>query len=596
MSVKMKNGAAGSSLKDVIEKDSILYKWASHDDASFHNFTQDEATNIRNALLSWYRANRRSLPWRGDAPPFDGSTAGVNHSNSNKKSKKQKNQPSITNFFATTKQPNSKECQTKDEEAQIESISSDEALPITPYGVWVSEIMLQQTRVEAVIPFYLKWIKRFPTVEHLANASEEDVNSHWAGLGFYRRARLLHNGAKKVVQEFDGQLPESVNGLMEIDGIGRYTACAIASIAFHLSVPVVDGNVCRVLSRLRGIANHIKAPILKDDVGWKLAEQIVSAGDGKHAGEVNQALMELGATYCSPSGTGIDERDPLKDFYMSPQIGAAFVEEQRRLVHAGFDTFPTDEYVGEAFASRKEGCICKVCDGKGVYTVLDELTTAAESLYDDANACAKHIGHSVFPTDPPKKAKREEVLSVAALSYLSSDDSVERWLLVRRPSGGLLSGQWEFPSVCVWTSESETPKSGKKRKNDAVPVPMIDSDDRVQALNDLLKEYTPASSEESQDWLVECPRTQVGEKPIEHIFSHIRHTMWVEHGDGSRYADSSYPGDLISEKGKELRWMSESDMKDVGITAGVKKILKAVKEERKNGSKSTKRSHKKSKK
>ncbi len=439
-------------------------------------------------------------------------------------------------------------------------------------------------------------MKRFPNVEHLANASEEDVNSHWAGLGFYRRARLLHNGAKKVVQEFDGQLPESVNGLMEIDGIGRYTACAIASIAFDLSVPVVDGNVCRVLSRLRGIANHIKAPILKDDVGWKLAEQIVTAGDGKHAGEVNQALMELGATYCSPSGTGIDERDPLKDFYMSPQIGAAFVEEQRRLVHAGFDTFPTDEYVGEAFASRKEGCICKVCDGKGVYTVLDELTTAAESLNDDANACAKHIGHSVFPTDPPKKAKREEVLSVAALSYLSSDDSVERWLLVRRPSGGLLSGQWEFPSVCVWTSESETSKSGKKRKNAAVPVPMIDSDERVQALNDLLKQYTPASSEESQDWLVVCPRMQVGKKPIEHIFSHIRHTMWVEHGDGSRYADSSYPSEWISEKGKELRWMSESDMKDVGITAGVKKILKAVKEERKRGSKSTKRSHKKSKK
>lgn len=156
LAMSVKNNAAGSSLKDVIEKDSILYKWASHDDASFHNFTQDEATNIRNALLSWYRANRRSLPWRGDAPPFDGSTAGVNNSKSNKKSKKQKNQPSITSSLATTKQPNSKECQTKDEEAQIELISSDEALPITPYGVWVSEIMLQQTRVEAVIPFYLK--------------------------------------------------------------------------------------------------------------------------------------------------------------------------------------------------------------------------------------------------------------------------------------------------------------------------------------------------------------------------------------------------------------------------------------------------------
>ena len=439
-------------------------------------------------------------------------------------------------------------------------------------------------------------MERFPTVEHLASASEDDVNAHWAGLGFYRRAKLLHNGAKKVVQEFESELPASVNELMEIDGIGRYTASAIASIAFDLSVPVVDGNVCRVLSRLRGIANHIKAPILKDDVGWKLAEQIVRAGDGKHAGEVNQALMELGATYCAPSGTGTDERDPLREFYMSPQIGAAFVEEQRRLVHAGFDTFPTNEYIDEASASRKEGCICKVCDGEGVHTVLNELADATESL-NDANACAKHIGHSTFPTAPPKKAKREEVLSVAVLSYLSSDDSVERWLLVRRPSEGLLARQWEFPSVCVWTSESEEkPKSGKKRKNVAIQVPTIDSNERVQALNELLEDYTPASSDESQDWLVECPRTQVGEKPIEHIFSHIRHTMWVEYGDGSRYADSSYPGEWTSQaEGRELRWMSEADMKNVGVTAAIKKILKAVKAERKKGLKCTKMPHKKSK-
>lgn len=144
------------SLKDAIDKDSILFKWASHDDASFHDFSQHEASNIRHALLSWYRANRRRLPWRGDAPPFDGSTAGVNKPNSNKKTRKQKNQPSIKTFFATTKQPNSDEGQPKDDEAQVESSSSYEALPVTPYGVWVSEIMLQQTRVEAVIPFYLK--------------------------------------------------------------------------------------------------------------------------------------------------------------------------------------------------------------------------------------------------------------------------------------------------------------------------------------------------------------------------------------------------------------------------------------------------------
>lgn len=430
-------------------------------------------------------------------------------------------------------------------------------------------------------------MKSFPTVQDLANASEEDVNAHWAGLGFYRRARLLHKGAKKVVEEFNGKLPDTVDGLMEIDGIGRYTASAIASIAFNVMVPVVDGNVCRVLSRLRGIANHIKAPILKDDFGWKLAEQIVSAGDGKHAGEVNQALMELGATYCAPSGTGTDDRDPLREFYMSPQIGAAFLDEQRRLMDAGFHCIPVDEYMEEVIASREKGCACKVCDGEGVRTVLNELSTAIESP-NGSGLCDEHVGHAVFPTAPPKKAKREEVLSVAALSYASTKDYVERWLLVRRPKDGLLAGQWEFPSVCVWTSESDKPKSGKKQKNAAVEVPTIHSDERVRALDGLLDGFS-SSAEGSHDWLVECSRVPVGDKPIEHVFSHVRHTMWIEHGDGSKHVDSSFASEWTSEEGKELRWMSEADMKDVGVTAGVKKILKAVNAQRQVSSKQKKK-------
>ena len=117
----------------------------------------------------------------------------------------------------------------------------------------------------------------FPTVHSLANATAEEVNSHWAGLGFYRRARLLHAGAKRVVSEYNGIVPNAVKELMKIEGIGRYTASAIASIAYGVEVPVVDGNVCRVLSRLTGVANHIKAGVLKDDLGWSLAERIIKA-------------------------------------------------------------------------------------------------------------------------------------------------------------------------------------------------------------------------------------------------------------------------------------------------------------------------------
>ena len=406
----------------------------------------------------------------------------------------------------------------------------------------------------------------------LAVASEEDVNSHWAGLGFYRRARLLHSGAKRVVELHDGQLPQTVDELMEIEGIGRYTASAIASIAFDVCVPVVDGNVCRVLSRLRGIGNHIKAPILKDDRGWKLAKQIVSAGDKTHAGEVNQALMELGATYCAPSGTGTDERDPLKPFYMSQQIASAFVREKKRLMLAGFDSFPVEKYMDEAIASREH--VCKLCDDHGARSILDQLSSAAEGLNSNATN-AGHLGHGVFPTAPPKKAKHEEVLAVAVLSYAPLKESVERrWLLVKRPANGLLAGQWEFPSACVWTSTSTKPSSVKKRKSIETKVPTIVALERMRALDSLLQELL----HEGHDWLQECNRHEVGAEPIEHIFSHVRHTMWVEHGDVSKLVDKSAPDEWTSPEGKELRWMSEDDMHQVGITAGVKKILKAVKQ------------------
>jgi A/G-specific adenine glycosylase len=322
---------------------------------------------------------------------------------------------------------------------------------------------------------------------------------------------------------------------------------------------------------LRGIANHIKAPILKDDLGWKLAKQIVSAGDGTHAGEVNQALMELGATYCAPSGTGTDDRDPLKSFYLSSQIGLAFVEERKRLMEAGFDSFPVEEYMYEAIASREH--VCKLCDGEGVRLIFDGLSGAAE-LVNGTTTNAGQLGHGVFPTSPPKKAKREEVLAVAALSHVTTKMSTKRrWLLVKRPANGLLGGQWEFPSVCVWTSASTTPTSGEKRKNATTEVPTIDAPKRVEALNSLLQEL----SSEGHDWLEECNRHEVGAEPIEHVFSHVRHTMWIEHGDGSKHVDKLISVEWTSSEGKELRWMSEDDMQQVGVTAGVKKILKAVK-------------------
>ncbi len=159
-----------------------------------------------------------------------------------------------------------------------------------PYRVWLSEIMLQQTRVAAVIDHYKRFLERFPTVEKLARARESTVLAAWSGLGYYRRARMLHAAAKKVVSDFNGHFPSTAEGLRLLPGIGRYTSAAIASIAFDQPAAVVDGNVERVLQRVAG-------EVLAGEPLWQKAQELVSPG---RAGDFNQAMMELGATVCSP--------------------------------------------------------------------------------------------------------------------------------------------------------------------------------------------------------------------------------------------------------------------------------------------------------
>jgi A/G-specific adenine glycosylase len=159
-----------------------------------------------------------------------------------------------------------------------------------PYRVWVSEIMLQQTRVETVVPYYERWLERFPTVDALAAASTDDVLHAWQGLGYYSRARNLHRAAGVVRERWRGQVPDTTETLRALPGVGAYTAGAIASIAYGRRVPAVDGNVRRVLSRLAD--RDFTAAALQD-----LAAALVPAD---RPGDFNQALMELGATVCTP--------------------------------------------------------------------------------------------------------------------------------------------------------------------------------------------------------------------------------------------------------------------------------------------------------
>lgn len=175
-----------------------------------------------------------------------------------------------------------------------------------PYRTWVSETMLQQTRVETVLGYYARFLERFPTVQALAEAPQDDVLKLWEGLGYYSRARNLHKGAKQVVMEHGGVIPQEVEALRKISGVGPYTAGAIASIAYERAVPAVDGNVIRVVSRLRGIRENVGIPSVRRMIEQTAAEMV----SPDRPGDFNQALMDLGATVCVP-GTPACEKCPL---------------------------------------------------------------------------------------------------------------------------------------------------------------------------------------------------------------------------------------------------------------------------------------------
>src|SRR3990172_6150877 len=165
-----------------------------------------------------------------------------------------------------------------------------------PYRIWISEIMLQQTTVKAVVGYYERFLREFPTVEALAAAPEESVLRQWEGLGYYTRARNLHRAAGVVVRELSGRFPQEVDELLRLPGIGRYTAGAVASFAFDRPAPIVEANTQRLYSRLLGYAGDLRSST-GQRVLWQFAERLVPH---KSPGRFNQALMELGATVCAP--------------------------------------------------------------------------------------------------------------------------------------------------------------------------------------------------------------------------------------------------------------------------------------------------------
>ena len=187
----------------------------------------------------------------------------------------------------------------------------------TPYRVWISEIMLQQTRVAAVLDYYHRFLEAAPTVEALAELPEERLMKLWQGLGYYSRARNLQKAARQVMEEWGGVFPNTYEAIRSLAGVGDYTAGAISSIAFGLPVPAVDGNVLRVCARLRADDSDISLQATKKRVTEDLAQVIPLDAPG----EFNQAMMELGATVCLPNGAPQCERCPAADFCRAFQEG-----------------------------------------------------------------------------------------------------------------------------------------------------------------------------------------------------------------------------------------------------------------------------------
>ncbi|XVF21216.1 hypothetical protein REPUB_Repub12eG0071600 [Reevesia pubescens] len=300
-------------------------------------FSEEDTQKIRASLLEWYDKNQRDLPWR------------IRRNDKN----------------------------VKEEEEEEEEKRA--------YGVWVSEVMLQQTRVQTVIDYYNRWMQKWPSLQHLAQASLEEVNEMWAGLGYYRRARFLLEGAKMIVAG-GFEFPNTVSTLRKVPGIGDYTAGAIASIAFKEVVPVVDGNVVRVFARLKAISANPKDRITVKNF-WKLAAQLV---DPSQPGDFNQSLMELGATLCTP---------------LNPSCPSCPVSSQCRALYNS----KNDESV--------------------MVTDYPMKVVKAKQRHDFSTVCVVEMSGS------------------QGISQQSQSDS--RFLLLKRPDEGLLAGLWEFPSVTL---------------------------------------------------------------------------------------------------------------------------------------------------
>lgn len=349
------------------------------------------------------------------------------------------------------------------------------ALSVRAYEVWISEIMLQQTRVAVVKDYWTRWMKKWPTMADLAGAQEDEVMAAWRGLGYYSRARRILDAARKVVKDpaRGGLLPQTAKELEdEMPGVGRYTAGAISAIAFGNADCMVDGNVLRVLSRQLGILGDVKSDKTVIDVLWAAAQALVEAttlersdvgGDTGRTlpsdvpGRWGQALMELGSTLCTPQPNCV----------VCPIHFTCRAFEEGRTIAAVKGLVQDDSRDVNGLADMED--ICGICSDWDMGTLehprgVAKRSKRCEQSHGDglppeaAEVAMLHARR--FPVRIPKKAVREEETVVCAVRRTVDG----RYLIQKRPEKGLLAGLWELPSQVLSVDRGDGSTAASRRQ------------------------------------------------------------------------------------------------------------------------------------
>ncbi|KAK3899950.1 A/G-specific adenine DNA glycosylase [Staphylotrichum tortipilum] len=431
---------------------------------------------------------------------------------------------------------------------------SPSALSQRAYQVWISEVMLQQTRVAVVIGYWTRWMARWPAISDLAAASEEEVLGMWQGLGYYSRARRVWQAARLVCEQMGAMLPGEVGALMRVPGVGRYTAGAVASIVFGVAAPVVDGNVLRVLSRQMGVLGDVKGDKAVIERLWDTAEQLVKAvagdGDGEEPsdrpGRWGQALMELGSTVCTPK----------------PNCAACPITETCKAYTEGLALAGGGSCIEGAVEDMEDFCgLCapleEADDGSATTTKGRKDKEEASRFFEtngpapgkksapDAQTLDTIVQHArKFPLRKPKKKAREEETLVCAIRR-----SDGQYLIHQRPEKGLLAGLWELPSHILPGNNNSTAKNRKPR-----------------AVSYVTGLVSTANGKDAGSTL-----KHVGELgSIPWLFSHLKLTMHVHLFELDAVS--------VSSSTTRERWASIEDIDSESMGTGMKKCWAMVKE------------------